>query len=57
MQMSANDMAWSKGQNMWEPGADVLDVLDRAKEAGFEAADPRLMSFILGYNDASKIFS
>jgi len=53
MQLSAKDVAWMKGQGVWQPGADTLQVLDRAKEAGFDDAHPHLISFVMGYYDAT----
>jgi len=53
MQLSAKDVAWMKGQGVWQPGADTLQVLDRAKEAGFDDAHPHLVSFVMGYYDAA----
>jgi hypothetical protein len=53
MQLSAKDVAWMKGQGVWQPGADTLQVLDRAKEAGFDDAHPHLISFVMGYYDAA----
>jgi len=53
MQLSAKDVAWMKGQGVWQPGADTLQVLNRAKEAGFDDAHPHLVSFVMGYYDAA----
>ena len=53
MQLSAKDVAWMKGQGVWQPGADTLQVLDRDKEAGFDDAHPHLISFVMGYYDAA----
>jgi hypothetical protein len=54
MQTSAKDLAWLKGQGMWQPGADPIHVLERAKEAGFDENHPHLLSFVLGYYDAGQ---
>ncbi len=53
MQLAAKDVAWMKEQGAWQPGADTLQVLDRAKEARFDDAHPHLVSFVMGYYDTA----